>query len=519
MPALAVEDGYDYADSCIVISLSDQSVLNCIQGHRFMSLQWIKKLAAATCVLLVVLFTNQMIPAGPQEQPESLPNPQLKEKAKPAPAADVEAKQRDVEAEVNKMLEAYDLRPHPEPAIPDDPPPHEGAMVDAPEYVIEPPDLVLVEVLEALPGRPISGERLVRPDGTISLGFYGEVHVRGLTIRQAKVKIIKHLRRFLSDELLGLIDFREENLQPGPIPNLPEGDPVQRDEEPKPKPKPGKPRTVPSGYRVRSIGRGTEEPSSARLIRPTDRFRLMPVARQEEKKAEAVQKPVSIPLELGGQITIKIEIQPKGKEAEAAPAAQAQGAIPGKPLPPDETNRVFVDVTALNSKHYFVEGDVGAPGQLPFTGRETVLQALHFASGLIPSAEPKDIHLVRPAGGGKPSRIYKVDLEAIRDRGDVTANYQLFPGDRLVVGRNDVVKKTIELDRLAAPMQTVFNSMLQESFMARSMQHLNPQDHDAILKDLVEFWIQEMKRPEAKLDEQTLREALIKRLQIKPDKK
>ena len=35
--------------------------------------------------------------------------------------------------------------------------------------------------------------------------------------------------------------------------------------------------------------------------------------------------------------------------------------------------------------------------------------------------------------------------------------------------------------------------------------------------DLVEFWIQEMKRPEgAKLDEQTLREALIKRLQIKP---
>ena len=60
------------------------------------------------------------------------------------------------------MLEAYDLKPHPEPPIPDDPPPHEGAMIDTPEYVIEPPDLVLVEVLEALPGRPISGERLVR---------------------------------------------------------------------------------------------------------------------------------------------------------------------------------------------------------------------------------------------------------------------------------------------------------------------------------------------------------------------
>jgi protein involved in polysaccharide export with SLBB domain len=484
-----------------------------------MSRHWAKKLAAATCVLFVVLVTSRMMPASPQEPAKSLPSQQPKEKASLAPPADDQTKPRDVEAEVNKMLEVYDLRPHPEPAIPDDPPPHEGAMIDAPEYIIEPPDLVLVEVLEALPGRPISGERLVRPDGTISLGFYGEVHVRGLTIRQAKVKIIKHLRRFLSNELLGLIDYREENLQPGPIPNLPEGDPAQRDEEPKTKPKPDKPRTVPSGYRVRSIGRGTEKPSTGRRSRATERGRLLTVARQEEKKVEEAHKPVRIPLDFGGQITIKIEIQPKGKETEAEPGAQAPAAIPGKPLPPDETDRVFVDVTALNSKHYFVEGDVGAPGQLPFTGRETVLQALHFASGLIPSAEPKDIHLVRPARGGKPARVYKVDLEAIRDRGDLTANYQIFPGDRLVVGRNDVVKKTIEIDRLAAPMQTVVNSMLQESFMARSMQFLNPQDHEAVLKDLVEFWIQEMKRPEAKLDEQTLREALIKRLQIKPDKK
>ena len=66
-------------------------------------------------------------------------------------------------------------------------------------------------------------------------------------------------------------------------------------------------------------------------------------------------------------------------------------------------------------------------------------------------------------------------------------------------------------------MQTVLNSMRQESFLLRSLQTASPQNHDAILRDLVEFWIQEMKRPEgAKLDEQTLREALIKRLQIKP---
>ena len=71
-------------------------------------------------------------------------------------------------------------------------------------YVVEPPDLILVELLEALPGRPISGERLVRPDGKISLGFYGDIHVRGLTLPQIKVAIIKHMRKFLHDEMLGL---------------------------------------------------------------------------------------------------------------------------------------------------------------------------------------------------------------------------------------------------------------------------------------------------------------------------
>src|SRR4051795_9875441 len=78
--------------------------------------------------------------------------------------------------------------------------PREFTKVSMPEYVVEPPDLLLVEVLEALPGRPISGERLVKPDGKISLGFYGEVYVAGLTTTEIKEKIVLHLRQFLSDD-------------------------------------------------------------------------------------------------------------------------------------------------------------------------------------------------------------------------------------------------------------------------------------------------------------------------------
>jgi protein involved in polysaccharide export with SLBB domain len=84
------------------------------------------------------------------------------------------------------------------------------------EYVVDPPDMLLVEVLEALPGRPISGERLIRPDGCIGLGFYGEVPVAGLTLSQVKERIVLHLRKFISDEKLGLVESDPGSRAPAP---------------------------------------------------------------------------------------------------------------------------------------------------------------------------------------------------------------------------------------------------------------------------------------------------------------
>jgi protein involved in polysaccharide export with SLBB domain len=95
-----------------------------------------------------------------------------------------------------------------------------------PEYVVDPPDLLLVEVLEALPGRPISGERLVRPDGRISLGFYGDIPVAGLTLPQIKERIVLHLRKFLDDKTLGLVEIDPET---GRIQKDPRGGLVVKD--------------------------------------------------------------------------------------------------------------------------------------------------------------------------------------------------------------------------------------------------------------------------------------------------
>lgn len=66
-------------------------------------------------------------------------------------------------------------------------------------------DSISVDVLEALPGRPIGGERLVRHDGTISLAWYGDLPVVGLTRTEIKVKVIEHMQKFITDESLGLV--------------------------------------------------------------------------------------------------------------------------------------------------------------------------------------------------------------------------------------------------------------------------------------------------------------------------
>ncbi len=360
-------------------------------------------------------------------------------------------------AEIDRLIEVYDLKPHALPSIPADPPPHEGAMIDYP-FPVEPPDMLQVEVLEALPGRPISGERLVQPDGTIDLGFYGLVHVRGLTPVQIKVAIIKHLRKYLGDEVLGLVSSEECELPPterkvSPPPELP-----------------------PDANPFDDGAKGNTDPSPA--------------------------KP-----------------QPKvGSRVQAGdPTPEAQTGETYKLIPPQDSDRVMVYLTAYNSKNYYILGDILIPGRLPHTGNETVLDVLQYAGGLLPTADPKDIRLVRPGRNGKPSKVYKVDLEAIQDRGDVRSNYQIFPGDRLIVGRNEVVKKTIEIDRLQAPIQAIVSSIQQNVNMLKSLRTLTPAEGDEVLKDLVDFWAKEVSRKgELKFDEQTLRELLLRQLKKAP---
>ena len=228
-------------------------------------------------------------------------------------------------AMIDKMIEAYDLTPHPPVAIPDNPPPHEGATILLP-FVVEPPDLFVVEVMEALPGRPLSGERLVRPDGVISLGFYGEIPVKGLTLPQIKVAIIKQLRKFVDDETLGL-EIGPEVEPEMDVPELPPGkNPFDMDEAPKVNKKtshtsPSKPSPGRSRARV-----GLRQVARHRVpIRP---IAARGTSQEPANEPVAHQAPpqINIPAGASGRITITIDVGGQGR-----PQAGPVPAGPGTP--------------------------------------------------------------------------------------------------------------------------------------------------------------------------------------------
>lgn len=85
---------------------------------------------------------------------------------------------------------------------PPDDVPRELKKVPLPPYVIEPPDILLVEAIPSLPDQPIGGQHLVRPDGSIGLGIYGSVFVAGLTLDEAKDVIQEHLSQRIKKEKL-----------------------------------------------------------------------------------------------------------------------------------------------------------------------------------------------------------------------------------------------------------------------------------------------------------------------------
>ena len=105
----------------------------------------------------------------------------------------------------------------------------------------------------------------------------------------------------------------------------------------------------------------------------------------------------------------------------------------GRAGAPKEPYQVSVRlVNGSQSKSYYVLGTVTTQGKFPVTGNETVLDAI-LTAGLRSNSLPEKAYLVRPHPCGGRDQILKIDWCGIKERGDTLTNYQIFPGDRIVV--------------------------------------------------------------------------------------
>jgi polysaccharide export outer membrane protein len=89
-------------------------------------------------------------------------------------------------------------------------------------------------------------------------------------------------------------------------------------------------------------------------------------------------------------------------------------------------------VNGSQSKFFYVIGAVTTQGRFPIIGNETVLDAL-LAAGLRSNSQPEKAYLVRAHPPNARDQILRIDWESIKNRGDTMTNYQIFPGDRLIV--------------------------------------------------------------------------------------
>jgi polysaccharide export outer membrane protein len=134
----------------------------------------------------------------------------------------------------------------------------------------------------------------------------------------------------------------------------------------------------------------------------------------------------------------------------------------------------YVDVLAYNSKVYYVITDGAGLGEqvtrVPFTGSDTVLDAIGHISGLPPVADKKRIWVARRSPGHEhDGQVLPVDWCAITQRADTSTNYQILPGDRVYVKADRVRAIDNWINKMLSPIDRVMGSVLLGSQTVNSI--------------------------------------------------
>ncbi len=90
--------------------------------------------------------------------------------------------------------------------------PREFEKQSLPPYVVEPPDLLLIQASTAvtLKLQVIEGQHLVAPDGTVNLGIYGKIYVAGMTVEQIADAVALRLKEKITGLSLSIEQIKSE---------------------------------------------------------------------------------------------------------------------------------------------------------------------------------------------------------------------------------------------------------------------------------------------------------------------
>jgi polysaccharide export outer membrane protein len=139
--------------------------------------------------------------------------------------------------------------------------------------------------------------------------------------------------------------------------------------------------------------------------------------------------------------------------------------------------KISLDVLGYNSKVYYVVTQGAGLGDqviiLPAKGNETVLDAIGQIQGLQSNSSSR-MWIARPGGnevGG--DQILPVDWLAVTQRGDITTNYQILPGDRLYVAEDKLVALDTGLAKVISPIERVFAVTLLGTDTVRRIKFFN----------------------------------------------
>ncbi|MFV2068249.1 MAG: polysaccharide biosynthesis/export family protein, partial [Pirellulales bacterium] len=282
--------------------------------------------------------------------------------------------------------------------------PRELAKVSLPPYVIEPPDILLIDVVKMVPkpphfigtfdvlsvevvgtliDQPITGPVQVGPGGKIDLGpAYGQVKVIDLTGDEAKGAIAEHLRLILQDPQVSVA--------------------------------------------LLSIA-GAQQIAGQHLVN------------------------------LDGTVNLGVY---GNVYVAGLTVSEARAAVEKLLSERLDSPKVLVDVFAYNSKVYYLITEGGGLGdniiRVPITGNETVLDAISNAGGLS-QLSSKNIWISRPAPNGvECEQILPIHWDDITRGASTATNYQLMPGDRLFIAAD----RMIVIDALVGNLTRPFERLL-----------------------------------------------------------